>query len=314
MRNNVIALLVALLPAFHAGQAQGAPALGYRSPVSSCGAKTGILVLAHGVSSHHGGHHPQGDDPWELTVRETVRTAKSRIPYPVELAFGMWSQKNFQTGVDALVAQGICRLVIVPFFVSSHSVVINTQRYQFHLTEENPLPFDPGRIRIPGSVRETKFQSALDDHVLLSEVLRDRLRGLSTTPENDEAIFVAHGPVSEEDDRLWLKDLAVHARRICDSQGMAASCNIHPFTLQDDALPPIRHWKTLMLRQLVGEITARGHNPVIVPVLLAPGGIEKGLIERLQGLTYRYNGRMLAPDPRLADWLVERSKDVDFGS
>lgn len=45
----------------------------------------------------------------------------------------------------------------------------------------------------------------------------------------------------------------------------------------------------------------------MAPVLLATGGIEKGLYDRLSGLDYDLQKKLLAPHSRLVDWLVESS-------
>jgi hypothetical protein len=48
-------------------------------------------------------------------------------------------------------------------------------------------------------------------------------------------------------------------------------------------------------------------------VLLSYGGIEAGIRDRLDGLPYVMADRALAPDPRLAAWVLDvvRTSDVD---
>jgi hypothetical protein len=221
----------------------------------------------------------------------------------------MWDRESFQAGIDALAAAGSCEVVIIPFFVSSHSTVIRAQLYQFGLTGENPLPFDPGRVSIPTSVQRIRFRPALDNHRVLSEILRDRARELSFHSAREEVIFVAHGPVDDDDDKKWKADLGEHIQRICQNSPENLPCLMHPFTLQDDAPKKVRDQRTQELRGLIGEIERRGNSPLVVPVLLARGGIEGGLLTRLEGLRFRYSGHMLAPDSRLVEWLVEQARD-----
>ena len=54
---------------------------------------------------------------------------------------------------------------------------------------------------------------------------------------------------------------------------------------------------------------AAGRIALVVPVLIAPGGIEAGILERLAGLKFRYRGHMVGPDPRLADWVARVARE-----
>lgn len=270
----------------------------------------GVLVLAHGVSGHsdehgggHGGHHPPREGTWEKTVRALVAEASIRGSFPVELAFGMWDRDSFQAGVDRLVARGATELRVVPLFISSYSMVIRAQHYLFGLREENPLWFDPGRISIPSVIAKVTFSPALNDSPELSEALGRRARELTENPALEELVLVAHGPVSDEDDELWLGDLRVHASRI------GTGHLVHVITLRDDAPKEVRDEMTRRLREIVTGISSRGRTALVLPVLLAPGGIEAGLLERLKGLSYRYRGRMLAPDPSLVNWITRMTQE-----
>jgi len=288
--------------------------------VDDCSQSRGILVLAHGKSGHD--HifqpstsnllpvffqenfifHENNEDEWENTILKMVGEASSQIPYPVEVAFGMWDQKNFQEGITLLAHQSVCEVVIIPLFISDHSDVIRAQKYQFHLSENNPLPFDPGRITIPTTIKKVLFKSALNDHLFLSQVIAERAKSISENPSIEDLILVAHGPNGDEDDVLWMNDLAIHAGRITDS-----FYKIHRVTLRDDAPEEIRNAKTKELQAIVKKSIEEKRRPLILPVLLAPGGIEEGLKERLLGLDYTISPKMLAPDPHLIEWIVQAS-------
>jgi hypothetical protein len=64
------------------------------------------------------------------------------------------------------------------------------------------------------------------------------------------------------------------------------------------------------LRGLVERETAAGRHVLVVPHLLAFGGIEAGLRKRLEGLTYTMSDRGLTPDPRIARWILESAAQV----
>ena len=47
---------------------------------------------------------------------------------------------------------------------------------------------------------------------------------------------------------------------------------------------------------------------LVVPLLISFGGIEKGLRDRLEGLTYTMAPSGLMPDERLASWVLEMAE------
>ena len=53
------------------------------------------------------------------------------------------------------------------------------------------------------------------------------------------------------------------------------------------------------------QASNEGHRVLIVPLLLAYGGIEKGIRERLDGLAYEMTAAGLLPDDRLAAWVEQ---------
>lgn len=272
----------------------------------SCSKARGILVLAHGKSNHNHDRVPllqsSVKNEWDNTILEMVGEASLQIPYPVEVAFGMWDQMSFQEGVTLLANQSVCELIVVPLFISDHSEVIRAQKYQFHITDTNPLPFDPGRVTIPTSIQRVIFKSALNDDSHLSMIIANRANAISQDPMREDLILVAHGPNEDEDDLLWTKDLSTHASRIT-----TPFHNIHLLTLRDDAPEEIRGRKTKELQDMVKKSIEENRIPLIVPILLAPGGIEGGLKERLQGLKYTLSPKMLAPDEHLVEWIIQES-------
>lgn len=294
------------------------------TPDTQCLEKKGILITAHGKSGHsHGDHHSilnspinstsflDSDEPkdepsepdWDKTILSMIGEAASQIPYPLEVALGMWDQESLQEATTQLASQGVCDLFVIPLFISDHSDVIRAQKYQFHITDENPLPFEPGRVEIPSSIQRIRYGTTLNDHEFLSQIIEKRALKMSKNQKNEMLILVAHGPNSDEDDLLWLRDLSVHASRL-----KTDFAQIHTLTLRDDAPPPIRDQKTKELRNLVQEAHNKGLEPLILPVLLAPGGIEAGIHERLNELSYRFSTLMLAPDPLLIDWIIQQSQ------
>ena len=276
----------------------------------------GVLLLAHG-----------GSPDWNARV-VALAAALDRTQ-PVEVAFGMASRPAMQAGVDKLVSRGVKSIVAVPLFVSSHSSVVTSTAYLLGLRADMPKdlaifakmnhgshgaapagehahhapsanPADNTRpVTSPVPVRMT---DALNRHALVGEILIDRAREISTSPEKEAVIVIAHGPVPDEDNKRWLDDMKTLAAQIDAATPFA---DVKYLTVRDDAPKPIRDAATAELRQIVQEQIDHGRRVLVVPLLLSYGGIEKGIRQRLEGLDHVMAEHALMPDARLAEWVVQ---------
>jgi hypothetical protein len=145
--------------------------------------------------------------------------------------------------------------------------------------------------------------TALDHDPVVTEILLSRARAISRDAPSEVVIVVAHGPSSDEENRRWLNDMDIVARGIGDAMAFA---RVESLTVRDDAPKPIRDVAARQLREAVTRATDEGHRVLIVPLLMAYGGIEKGIRQRLEGLAYQMATEGLLPDDRLAGW-VERA-------
>jgi sirohydrochlorin ferrochelatase len=140
----------------------------------------------------------------------------------------------------------------------------------------------------------------LDDHPAIVSVVCDRIRELSKDPENETVVIVAHGPNDEEDNRKWLLTMEKIAKKC--NMGFR---NIFSVTVRDDAPEPIYEQAKTHLRALVRQASLSG-DVIVIPLLVAPGGIEKGIEERLEGLKYRWNGKTILPHPAIRRFVMSR--------
>jgi sirohydrochlorin ferrochelatase len=282
--------------------------------------ENGILLLAHGGSAN-----------WNNAVTDLTARVNERVP--TEVAFGMATRQNIQAAIDRLTTRGVKAITAVPLFVSSHSSVITSTEYLLGLRDEAPkdlaifakmnhgqhgaAPAPNGtngdghahheamavdgttRVKTTARIRMTK---ALDDHRIVSDILTSRARSISTTPESEVAILVAHGPVPADDNARWLANMKVHAGRINEAMPFA---RVEYLTVRDDAPEAIKKEATEEFRALVTKAVAENRRVLIVPLLLSYGGIEQGVRKRLDGLTYTIASQALMPDDRLIDWVLE---------
>lgn len=278
--------------------------------------KTGVLLLAHG-----------GSKEWNDRVADVARAVDGS--QPTEVAFGMASRATIQTALDRLKAQGVTNIVAVPLFVSSWSSVITSTEYLLGVRAEAPPDLKlfakmdhsaPGAPAEPGdhanhqaadpaspviSSVPIRITPAFNRHALIGEVLVDRARGLSKAPASEAVILLAHGPVPDDDNRLWLADMAVLADQV---RAAVAFASVDYMTVRDDAGPAMREAATQELRAKVEAQQRAGRRVLIVPHVMSFGGIEQGLRKRLEGLEYTMAEQGLIPDDRIVQWVLSSIK------
>lgn len=284
----------------------------------------GILLLAHGGSAE-----------WNAQV--TQLAAQIDQAKPTEIAFGMATRANIQSAVDRLRARGVSEIVAVPLFVSSWSSVITSTEYLLgqrsvapreleiyaKMNHASPTPAASGTsgdhashaehtgaaadpkspVSSPIPIRMTQ---ALNDHPIVADILASRARSISQQPNEEAVVIVAHGPVGDEENRRWLTDMASLATQMSNVDRFAS---IDYLTLRDDAPATVRNQATAELRGIVTKRIAEGRRVLIVPLLVSFGGIERGLRERLDGLTYQMPNTALVPDERLVTWVLTVSEN-----
>jgi sirohydrochlorin ferrochelatase len=277
------------------------------------GAKPGILLLAHG------GSRQSWNDEVEKIAARVERTV------PVEVAFGMASKKAIQPAIDRLVARGVSEIVAVPLFISSHSTVITSTEYLLGLRADAPPelaifakmdhshgghgdhhahaatdpsfdPTTPVKSAVP-----IRMTAAINRHEIAADILFDRATALSREPAREVVVVVAHGPVSDEENAKWLADMGALVERM---RARSSFRRIEYLTVRDDAPDPIRSQATAELRAVVGRAASEGNRVLVVPHLIAFGGIEAGIRKRLEGLSYEMSPQGLLPDDRLVRWVL----------
>ena len=297
---SVLSLLAAVLAAPAAAQQQAG--------------KIGVLLLAHG-----------GQTQWNARVADVATRVDQR--HPTEIAFGMATRASIQAAIDKLAARGVTEIVAVPLFVSSHSSVITSTEYLLGLRREAPKDlaiFAKMKHASPGegdhsahhapdadpaspvtTTLPIRMTPALNRHPLVGAIVADRAKSISTKPEQEAVIIVAHGPVPDDDNQKWLADMAILADHVRASAPFAA---VEYMTVRDDAGPAIREAATLELRAKVEAQRAAGRRVLIVPHLMSFGGIEKGLLQRLEGLDYTMTSQALMPDDRVVEWVLASAR------
>lgn len=123
--------------------------------------KTAILLMAHGSRI------PEAND----AVHEIAAMVREMTGFEiVEVSFREQHRPNIQTGIDACVAKGAGRLLLIPYFLFVGA----------HVQEDLPEELEEARRRYPGV--EMTIGKPLGAHRKLAEIVVERIaEGLTAT-------------------------------------------------------------------------------------------------------------------------------------
>lgn len=282
----------------------------------------GILLLAHG-----------GDAAWNEEVAQLRGRVNAKVP--TEAALGMADPQSLQAAVDRLEKRGVSRIVAVPLFVQSRSEVLDQTRYALGLSDKPSEILRAGLARMAGAhaphgehggaaaahhghsmafslvrvkAREPIAMSrALDDDELVGRILNERAKALSRG-DAERLVLVAHGPVDDAAVPVWrdsmmsLCAMAAKGTKILDCASAL---------LRDDAAPDVRAAAVEDFREKVAR-AGTGSRAIVLPVLIARGGIEKKVVKDLTGLDYAWDGKTLMPHAGFDAWVLERAATADW--
>lgn len=253
------------------------------SPTYAAQSEKGILVLAHGSVI------PE----WNEQVREAVRPLEER--YNVDVAFGMADQKNIQEAVTRLEERGARLIIAVPLFISSHSPIIHHTKRILGLDPAFPQRYLRGDVNFV-------MTGALDTSPLVSEIVLERAQELSENPSGEVVVLVGHGPNEPEFNALWLRDMKQIGGFVEDKGGFK---DVLVATVRDDAPREVQEEAARQLREMVKE-AGSDSRVLVIPYVLASGGIEEGIKERLEGLDFQF-GSPILPHPNITKWIESQS-------
>lgn len=265
------------------------------APGAKFGAKDfGVVLLAHGGSS-----------VWNKSVLKVRDGLASR--FPIEVAFGMADARTIQKAVDRLAGARVKRVIAVPLFVSSHSEVMEQTKFVLGIRKEPSREFMDAPHAHRGHTLAKRVETklpivltpALDDHPIVGEILLARAKEMSREPAKEAVVLVGHGPLDDKDDELWLRSMSNLGKTVRAAGGFAS---VHSVTLRDDAPEKKRKEADRRIRDLVSKLS-RGGRVLVVPCLIAPGGIERRVQKTLDGLFYEWTGKTLLPDDRIGRWV-----------
>ena len=268
----------------------------------------GVLIMAHG-----------GDEPWNQAVKEAVAPLEKACP--VVVAYGMAQREPLRQGILQLEEQGVRKIAVVRLFMDGRSFLSQTE-YLLGVSDRPPPFFlhhdhhhhhkmtrDAVRLlrgsEIPPPI-ELESQVILSDAGLLDsrlagDVLLDRVRALSESPEAESVLVIGHGVGSDARDRYWKDRMGSLAQGL---KALGPFREVRVETLRED-WEDKRRLAEERIRGFVSKQSRKGRVLVVPFRVFGFGPYD----EVLEGLDYSADRKGLLPHPNVTEWLLEQAQD-----
>ncbi|PYI50076.1 sirohydrochlorin chelatase [Paenibacillus flagellatus] len=242
--------------------------------------KAGVLVISHGSRSTE----------WVKLVDGAVADVRLDEPVPVVSSFlEIVEGRLIQDGIDALEAEGVTDLIVVPLFVSKGSTHVDEIRYALGDLPAPSTETDLEPFRVMARVHMCE---PLDDDPIVADMVLERLRGLSSRPDRERVLLVGHGSELPEFYARWKRGMGGVADRLREAGGFADVRTA--LLLPDETRDAMRDW---LADDPDGDI-------LVAPLFLSTGYFTEQVIpQRLEGFRYRYDGAALLPHPSVSRWM-----------
>jgi len=276
----------------------------------------GVLVMAHG-----------GSDAWDQAVEDTVAPLLAR--FPIEIAFGMAKTSTLRDAARRLETQGVKHVAVVRMFISGDSFLEPTEyilglrdtlpdKKNIHHAGHHKGAHDGHDMHARGSHGgghhmeppepiKTELDFVLSwrgvgESPLVDEILVDRVKDLSSDPNKESVLILAHGPADEAENERWLANMRLRAQKLH---------NIGPFrhieceTLREDW--PVRRTEAeRRIRTYVKNAARDGGRCIVVPFRVGGFGPYRKVLE---GLEYAADGRPFCPHPNMTRWIEATARE-----
>jgi sirohydrochlorin cobaltochelatase len=270
--------------------------------------KPGVLVISHGsreaewvrlvdqaVAAAAGSDvlRQIAGDMVEARTGTRMQSTIGRGTVPVVSSFlEIVEGRLIQDGINQLEAEGVSDLYVLPLFVSSGSTHVDDIAQAFgqppvSAKREGELE----RFRWRESTR-VHFGLPIDDDADIAELLLSNIRELSSAPEQERLLIVAHGSRDAGFHGRWRQGMTRLAGRLRELGDFAGA----------DIAMLLPNQAACVMKAL--QRKQAGLAVIVVPLFLSDGYFTRTVIpERLEGLDYRYNGRAMLPHPCVTRWM-----------
>jgi sirohydrochlorin cobaltochelatase len=252
--------------------------------------EAGVLIMTHGFRE-------QGD----RLFKSQLGSLAGMLPTSLSLGMGMMMSDHVQLSIDDLEAAGVKTIVVVPALSTRYNELMRQWEYIFG--RRNRAEFV--------SVKQVKPRAELllanppEDDPLVGEILLDHAREISSAPDKELVIIVAHGAsgaAADEDNPREMKILETLGRYIKEDGGFA---DVQAALLQDDAPAEQRAANVARLRAVAQKAVDQGRTVLIVTNLIGARTLQPKLRSDLKGIEFKFNTKGIAQHPNFIEWIEE---------
>ncbi len=239
---------------------------------------TGVLLIAHGSSNPR----------WEKDIEYAVSQVETKLPIVVSY-LEFTKEKTIEKGIRQLESRGIETIIAIPIFISSGSTHIDEIKFALGVIEKTTIETDLPRIVTNCQII---WCDPMDDHPAVLELLANRIKSLSVDPKNETLLIVAHGSDEPHFHEVWQNLLERIKQNILQSFSFQEVVHgtLHPDNLREKA------------KSLPSE-----SDLLVLPLFLCEGYFTNKVVpSRLDGLSYKWEGKTYLPHPLVSTWIDDQ--------
>ena len=276
--------------------------------------KLGLVIIAHGSPMS------QWNTP-VLKLEEEVRNIMSeegKNPFSeIKVALMEFNKPSISTVIKDMENRGIDKIYSIPLFIapSGHSLYDVPTILGLYSDKEMIECIKEEGISIVNTKIKITIGPTLNIGGVLKEVMLDRVKELSTEPDFEGVILLAHGDSSFEP--IWASMCREIGTYICAETGIKyfdyAFVEIGQSFISE-GVPVIlkasdRHKKTLV----VGLYLSMGVDKMALDSTLSIGMMKMESKDIFIGKNIFFAKRGLLPDKRISEWIADRAMEYITG-
>ncbi len=264
----------------------------------------GVILMAHG-----------GRSKWNEGVKSAV--APLRADTKIEIAFGMADAYSIQEAVDKLESRGVENIGVVRLFVSGESWFERTEKIlglragapdrdppdhkaMGHGAGHKAMGHRMEFWQVDSSADFALSKQGLSEASAMDAILVERALGLSTSPEAEDILILAHGPGDDAENQRWITNITARAALVKSS---APFRRVKVMTLREDWHDK-RKDAEIAIRAFVKRAGDEGGSAIVIPFRTHGFGPYAKVLE---GLDYRSDGKGLIPHENVTLWIKQQS-------
>jgi sirohydrochlorin ferrochelatase len=257
----------------------------------------GVVVIAHGV--------PMPMMPmWNERVIRLVESVKS--PYPVETAFLDYEkERTLEKAVKRLETKGVNEVLIIHLSPCSYSSHHEELYYLTGFRKDLGIYTQITGKPIQSTIKRFAISPCMDDHPLVTDILRQYAQELSKDPAGESLILLGHGPVEEVENIMWVRQLKRIGREIRKSLNFR---EIVCMTLRNDSADLIRDQAYEDLRETASRL-AINSRVIVVVYSLGEGMLQEEVKRILKGVQVVVSTRGIVSHSNTVKWIEATIKN-----